>query len=426
MPTDQPETLWRTEVADAQSIAPVGIVQDALVCSLFTTNGIYEVSAFKTDGRLLWKRSGGQPRSIGPDGHIYFQIDFEQLGAVNAQNELLWTYDVTRGELFSDPVVDAGNTSIFFLTADVPTSQYFLVKLSTTGEPLFYKRLPYGGFSPLAGMALTKGGTLYFCADQGVNAFDENGGLVWEYPLYRIINYTPAVDQAGIIYAQDLSHLIAIDGNGNTAWRVPVSTPLTGGGLGPVLAGNRIYVSWTDSFCCFSRWGQQIWQKPYRLLNNQPRVASDGSIYVGVQASDGRFLYCLDSDGNVSWAFPEPSGGAVLGDDGTIYIARRNVLYALKGSAQGPHFWATEGRTPSRRNSAAGSGFPSVQLTANGLLGKISAEGISQVSLESSPDLRSWSTITNYTNLSFERTFLDREAKTAPAKFFRLKNETPP
>ena len=148
--------------------------------------------------------------------------------------------------------------------------------------------------------------------------------LLWRYQTGNVINSSPTVDSAGVIYfGSEDGKVYALNPDGSLKWSYP-----TGGGVSAaplITTMNRLYVgSKNNTFYAFnSETGDTVWT--YRTggqIISSATVDSAGRIYVG--SIDGN-LYCLDTETRkLYWKLNIGtriySSPALSLDDSTVYV----------------------------------------------------------------------------------------------------------
>ncbi len=427
-----PEPRWSVVFPNIDRVQPLAIQGDRLICWT-SIESRFELMSVGLDGQIKWRRPDifvYPTLAMDKTGNIYFQNSSE-LVALDKDNQVLWKYELWRGGSRFPPVMTSGDSQLFSLShlrtyGPQVENRLYLVKLSNAGEPSLYNEISY-----LAGdqntylwhgaLAATKSGRLYCAANSVLKAFDETGRLLWEYGLYPVQPCAPAVDAAGVIYVQTRDSLIAVDANGKTRWRTVVDPPVLQSiwDCPASIAGDRIYASWPSLLCCLTRSGAIVWKKNY-YMQSQPRIASDGSLYLCCVDQGLTCLICTDGNGNEKWRTFSVNGPMILGEDGTVYVGVANTLHALKGAAPGPHPWPMEGASATRHNVAMGSGFIETSVVGGRFAATASAEGVDVATLETSTDFHTWTPATDL-DLTYNRRVKDQEVEIVPKKFFRLK-----
>jgi outer membrane protein assembly factor BamB len=137
--------------------------------------------------------------------------------------------------------------------------------------------------------AIARDGTIYVGGvDRRLRAINPDGSLKWTLETNdgSVGVWSPAIGTDGTIYFGSNGRLYAVRPDGTTRWNVGLFCP-----EGP-------------EDC----WG----------LDSSPSIGRDGTIYV-----QSKGLYAVDPDGSIRWSAPGVygSGDAILGADGTIYLA---------------------------------------------------------------------------------------------------------
>jgi hypothetical protein len=421
-----PEVLWEMTFPNLRYVIPEFETGGLLLFTGRSTNYGDSLFAISPEGRLAWERPSVSRLTAGEDG-VIIGSDFQtsRLMGISFLNEVLWTYQ-SPVEIASSIVLAPDNLHLFTIRRDNrgDNSSLEFLKLTRDGEPVQSWRITSqsGGWGQ---PAVSTDGRIYLNANRTLYAFNSDGALQWEYRLFPIDDgSSPVVDPEGVIYLQSWASLLAVNPSGRTRWRVTTDPEPTASSYawGMAIVGDDIYACWADGMRSYSRFGQLKWSRIGLVGVQQPRVGSDGSIYV-IAEGNVRRLVCVNRNGETRWEFPldveGAIGGPVLGENGTIYLASQNRLIALRGEARGPHPWPNEGRTPARRNLSAGTGLSGF-MTTNGFLGRMSAEGVTNITLQTSENLVDWRSVTNY-EIFRTRSFLDRAAQTNGSGFYRLK-----
>ena len=230
--------------------------------------------------------------------------------------------------------------------------------------------------------ALDSKGILYFGAGGAVTALNSaTWQTVWKFPisspdpgnpvppgsigvfgapaldgkrfndLYVWANVT-APAQPGQLFGPSFMMLYGLDmGDGHPAWHLNASIvrpPIDTGGADP---SSPVFVDGAScgsiNYCVFATFGVQSQQfvyahEPFSFFQvwgpkplpfssvHSPVAASDGTVYV----STPQGLFALDpSTGNTRWSVRDgannPSGGAAIGSDGTVYVGGFSNFYAI-------------------------------------------------------------------------------------------------
>ncbi len=269
--------------------------------------------------------------AISPNGVVFIG---SQQGLFFKFSSNSYNYFKSHSPVWSAPVIDQENNAVFvgnnggqLIYSYSPFDNAYTVNVSTyaiISAPLVYGENIYivdhlgnvykmtessmspqkigrvGGYSGyMWSSPVTNGIDLFIGSDNGtfyaVNL--ENGDVDWSHLLGGPIYGSAALDSNGNVYVCG-TKLWSFTPNGNLRWQ-----PVTFDGS----RGTKIYAN--------------------------PVISPNGIVYVGT--SDGIF-YAIDSKtGKILWSedLSTPMGGisssAVIGDNGVIYVASGNILYAL-------------------------------------------------------------------------------------------------
>jgi outer membrane protein assembly factor BamB len=330
---------------------PEGIALDAEGSVYVSDAGNNRVRKHAPGGTFL--RSLGaqisEPREIDFDqqGNIYVTDgDRGLIQVLDTQGHLLW--ELGEGQL-DDPwgvavdeegrvfVADSGNHRlVVFAPAEeipppVPTSTPEAPPTSrVSATPL----LPpiggpppwpmYGGDAQHTGRSLAEG--------------PAEPSLKWMFRVGILAN-SPALGTDGSVYFGSLDgNLYALDADGTEAWRAPfgqISGVPAIGAEGTIYAGVASPVE--EMFYAFNRdgslgWGYHI---ESHIVEGSAIVGPDGTIYLAASnpQTAGGAVIALNLDGGEKWRYEVGSRipfSPALGHDGTVYVGARNGnLYAL-------------------------------------------------------------------------------------------------
>ncbi|MCC6794808.1 MAG: PQQ-binding-like beta-propeller repeat protein [Candidatus Hydrogenedentes bacterium] len=189
----------------------------------------------------------------------------------------------------------------------------------------------------------------------------KTGEIKWRYrpddaDHFRVIYASPVIGRDGKIYQQDqtASEIHALTDKGGRAelkWKYNPNHP----GDSPkitALDDDTLYVSTNPSTMDFSGPvvaavnlnGEHKWIRafPYAYQGTSPVVTSTAVLQCTAennQGDDGVFLYALDkNDGTIMWrkrvsTHTQSSESEIIGPDGTIYMALRDVVSPTEGPA---------------------------------------------------------------------------------------------
>jgi len=230
--------------------------------------------------------------------------------------------------------------------------------------------------------------------DSGAEAGRE-GTVLWTRPVSDAVESTPAVDRHGNIYCVGGSTVYSFTKDGSRRWARPIGR-LVGEFNSPALSPDeRVLYGGGSNFvyALDAKTGRTLWKTDgfTKGFHSVPAVSRDGSrVYFGLGAErdEGDSFYCIDtSDGSVVWEYvmQHPArgirgylGGAIVGEDGTIYVASQHgwlISLTDQGGACLEN-WAYDAGAEMRMPPALGSdGFLYVGTSsAGGYLHKVDAQ----------------------------------------------------
>jgi outer membrane protein assembly factor BamB len=185
-------------------------------------------------------------------------------------------------------------------------------------------------------------GTIYFGShDRHLYALSPHGTERWKRDLGGAIFATPLVDAAGNVYCgSDGDQFASFTSSGELRFRLATEGDADTGvvqsptGAIHFAAGKYLYTVDTD--------GNVAWRFEAReKIFSTPAVDEDGTVYFGSQ--DDHF-YAVAADGRMRWAYEtgdDNDASAVIGDDGTLYFGSDDHhVYAL--SRDGALVWSAD------------------------------------------------------------------------------------
>ncbi len=197
--------------------------------------------------------------------------------------------------------------------------------------------------------AIAEDGTIYLGSfDKYLYALNADGSLKWKYHAVTTNNWecflrnTPAVGPDGTIYIVDDSYgyMFAVNADGTEKWKADytdgrIAAPPAIGPSGEII----IVTTMREVFAINPADGSVNWQYSFSGGEDEGGavIDADGSVFVR-----GGKLKKLTPGGTEEWEFQNGSSvysSAIIGNDGTIYIAGNSdkTLYAL--DADGNEKW---------------------------------------------------------------------------------------
>jgi hypothetical protein len=199
------------------------------------------------------------------------------------------------------------------------------VSFGTSG--LVLDRMPLGAIGT-AEISAAFDGTVYVSRDE-LNAYTPGGALKWQKRSGS--NVGPAIDPEGNVYIaarnnfEPAVYVEAYSAGGSNLWTFTNATPIESIVIREqgILVGSGILTALNFD-------GEVQWTTNIAVVR-EPIVGSDGTIFV---ASTGTNLYALTADGEVKWSYPTRSWGALVSEEGNVYINVVGGVLALSPSGQ--------------------------------------------------------------------------------------------
>lgn len=182
--------------------------------------------------------------------------------------------------------------------------------------------------------AIDDKGIIYLGGNTNFYALYPNGTLKWNYTNGNYISSSPAIGTDGTIYFGNYYKLSALNPDGTLKWNfttkgiIEFSPPAVG-------SDGIIYVGSEDChlYALYPN-GTEKWNfTDNGTILTSPAIASDGTIYI----VSGNKLYSITSTGNLKWKYsitdttdPTLFSSPAIGSNGIIYVGSDNgYLYAF-------------------------------------------------------------------------------------------------
>ncbi|MBN2378817.1 PQQ-like beta-propeller repeat protein [candidate division WOR-3 bacterium] len=356
---EEPEILWEYDTGN-EPVSSLAIGHDGTIYYIEEYDQPVLV-ALSPSGTLKWRfepESSGYASipSIGSDGTIYFSFSEGFVFAVNTEGTLKWQQETGNGEYGAGWPAIASDGTIY-----VGATDGNLYAFSAGGNQVWmYERAS----TPVIG----SDGTLYCIRSFPPNsepydysdtliALNPNGTPLWEYEAGGRITTSAAIGSDGTLYFGvtpdydeppiEESYLYALGPDADLKWKFKLEDDLIE--VTPIIdADGNIYTGSYLKFYSLTpegtlRWGDEFKENKNfpSLYFRHPIITSDGSIYFG---SNSRYLYAVDSEGNILHEYRLPKGISyvvypTIAEDGILYFQIINddgtYLYSISTESKG-------------------------------------------------------------------------------------------
>ncbi len=219
------------------------------------------------------------------------------------------------------------------------------------------------------GATIGPDGTVYTGGDSGeVSALSPaDGSTLWSMPTGDDLAWPPAVGSDGTIYVSSVhdqvpfsSHINALESDGSVAWQIAtdkrfLTSPLVDAN-GRVYVGTEPYVQapmLVGELVAIDPPGVIAWTFTTGQVFASPSLGQDGTVYVASENG----LWALRPDGTLRWhAAPgvQIRGSPAIGADGTAYLGSVDgSIFAV--TAAGAPLWTFSGATGTVLSPAIGA-----------------------------------------------------------------------
>jgi outer membrane protein assembly factor BamB len=297
----------------------------------------HRIIAIHPDGFLKWEyRVPDQIRNaptVGPDGSIVFTNNNGRVYALKPDGSVKWIYDTQTPYLISSPSIASDGTVYF---AGGNSRKLFALNpdgtLKWTYTPPVLNSLTS---KPIIGAD----GSIYFSSSNyRYYGLTPNKQLKWEVLLGSSISTDSSMDEAGNIYVTKYKTLYKIKSSDGTILSEANSYEQPLVLVGPqqlFFTGNKLYAQNRLS-------GNLDWS--WTAKSEAPYIkGADEKMYgIFLNTSLGFKVLALHADGFTPWAYRDPENtvqasetGLTLANDGSLYTAWNNRIYAVCTTSQG-------------------------------------------------------------------------------------------
>ena len=153
----------------------------------------------------------------------------------------------------------------------------------------------------------------------------EAGDRVWSFETQSNVNHTPVVDDDGTLYMGTIEgDLYALNADGTQKWKKATEYRFY---AEPVLSENGMlyFCTWASGLVAFDTQGNELWTFPGTAPFSEISLDDDGSLYVAVED----VLYALDKDGELRWQKNLSNCSApIISEEGLLYVRTTYAIYA--------------------------------------------------------------------------------------------------
>lgn len=301
-----------SEIVGSPAICEDGTIY--IFCQITYQRIFGTLLALNPDGTLKWNYTindgisanmYGSP-AIGADGTIYFSDSFAQGSAwyfnyyaLNSNGTLKWNYTdtnvVSGAYTTSSPAIGPDGTIYFrvdFMNQGLGNTQNKLVAMNPNGTVKWDKFIPFGTILYKA-PSVAKDGTIYIAGWFNFNnpipelfAYNPDGTLKWTYIANELTSgwfeTTPAIANDGTIYVGGYGNtggiLYAINPNGTKKWSNLTSYELL---HDPVIGADGTIYFGDNTLHALNPNNTQKWTLNI-ISFTAPVIGADGTLYVGM------------------------------------------------------------------------------------------------------------------------------------------------
>lgn len=281
------------------------------VCAIDPATGSTRWCETDQEGRLADRSSP----AVAADGTVYIGTRDNDLWSIAPQPSppahVLWRQKIcTDGDVTTSPAI--GPDGVVYMGSDSLSAGWFFAMCPGPTRQVKWCTKLGGGVKNVSAAVSPDGATVYVTSrGRTLHALDAaTGAERWRRQIERRANvarwpnYTPVVDPAsGKVYLGFDEGLFEVTPEGDV---------------------RLLYAS-----------GREKMESP-------PALGADGTLYVGASRGSHSTFYAIRPDGSVRWKHPIPPGPgrfrnnqAVIGANGTVYVAIKNKVYAFDPAGDG-------------------------------------------------------------------------------------------
>ncbi|KAF0246334.1 MAG: WD40-like repeat [Planctomycetota bacterium] len=285
-------------------------------------SGNFAVAAWGANGKERWRcllddDSLASP-AFAPDGGVVLGLLDGSIVKVSAEGKKAWSFKTAGAVTSSSAFAQDG-------TIYIGSRDDSLYAIAPDGK-LKWKFTTGGWVS--AAPAIGPDGTVYAVSwDACVYAVSPEGKELWRFRTRRAISACPVVAPDGTVYAaSEDGCLYAVGADGKESWKFETDGWIY---FPPCLdpAGNIAVASNDGVLRSITPQGKERWR--FESGDPESNLVCDARGAVTFVAN--RTLFVVSTEGKPIWKRADPQVSSLsLGDDGTLFLAGTQFLYALR------------------------------------------------------------------------------------------------
>lgn len=291
----------------------------------------YYVYARNGAGEALWKREGLSPVPVFKGDMVYLMLN-DEIHAVDINNgETIW--NTNFGENFYQDALTADENNIYL------SGSGFIISVSIEDGSVNW-RYSIGTAGNIPNTPSVAGGKVYVGYQKSLYCIDQNGNLVWEYPMTMNIGETLRSNVAvvnGVVYVgNDSGYLYALDAaDTSEIWSYNVQLR---GSEAPTIYEEKVYLQGENKLYCLNALtGDSLWTyEPESETEWSSPTVVDGVVYTSGLIYG--FLALDAATGEVLWE-NEGSEGISPTVLGSLLVGGGSNGLSSLNAVTGEHLW---------------------------------------------------------------------------------------
>lgn len=312
---------------------------EVLDLSLYTWFGkkIDKPVIFRSNGEFVWQwmnRSAAASilYSDGKGGYLYSNYGESPIFSVNQQGYRQWMSEPFDLDIGTIQTASNGNKIIFGNDSDYSFNKVII--LNGNGDTIRVIDSPYVTFAWLEFFQLwMQTGLIMTSGQDGFYAYDENGNLMWKYPLESVIESAGAGPDGDITLITEQEYII-LDSQGRLQSEEPIIHET-------IRVGNIYYEVIRDANQRYFWSGERITKDEFLERVNKKQESGPVVEYQEIKWEGGKYysfyknqLFAEDLQGNLLWTYEMRSGtypsDLVCDKEGNLFFSdNAGNIYAL-------------------------------------------------------------------------------------------------